>query len=117
MEYLIALLNFGIVFVMSATFGIQRQRSHKPIGFGTFIFVALGSCGLSMIAMIIEPQSPIPLLSAIVTSIGFLGAGALIRTSDKIFGFTTAAGIWLFAIIGVLVGIQNYFFALIIYAM
>ena len=61
------LLRFFVIFFMSALFGIQRQQSHKPIGFGTFTFVALGSCGLAMAATLIDPTEPIALLSAIVT--------------------------------------------------
>ena len=46
-----------------------------------------------MTAVSLGFEDPIPLLGAIVTGIGFLGAGALIKTTDKIFGFTTAASI------------------------
>ncbi|NYT00861.1 MAG: MgtC/SapB family protein [Methanocellales archaeon] len=93
---------------MALIFGLERQRSHKPIGFGTFIFVSVGSCALAMIAMTVDSNNPFPLLGSIVTGIGFLGAGALIRTTDKIFGFTTAASIWLFAILGLTIGLGQY---------
>ena len=106
-----------ITFVLSILFGLERQRSHKPIGFGTFVFVSLGSCALSIIAIIISPNTPLPLLGAIVTGIGFLGAGALIKTTDKIFGFTTAAGIWIFSIFGLIIGIGEYVLGLIVYAL
>jgi putative Mg2+ transporter-C (MgtC) family protein len=110
------LLRFGIVFVLAFVFGLERQKAHKPIGFGTYIFVAIGSCALSIIAHIIAPENPLPLLGAIVTGIGFLGAGALIKTSDKIFGFSSAATIWLFAILGLIVGLGQYFVAGVVYA-
>jgi len=77
--------------------------------------VASGSCGLSLIALHLNPENPLPLLSAIVTGIGFLGAGALIKTSDKIFGFTNAASIWIFAILGLTVGIGAWFTAGLLY--
>lgn len=102
------LLRFFLVFLFAFIFGFERQRSHKPIGFGTFIFVAIGSCALAITATTIGQGNPLPLLSAIVTGIGFLGAGALIKTTDKIFGFTTAASIWLFAIFGLLIGSGEY---------
>ena len=50
-----------------------------------------------------------------MTGIGFLGAGALIKSTDKIYGFTSAASIWVFAIIGLLVGIGDYKTSLITY--
>ncbi len=108
-------IRFLITFLLSLVFGLERQRSHKPIGFGTFVFVSTGSCGLAIAAEIIYPENPMPLLSAIVTGIGFLGAGALIKTTDKIFGFTSAASIWVFAIIGLIIGTGNYIIALVIY--
>lgn len=95
-------------FLIAIIFGIQRQYSHKPTGFGTFTFVATGSCALAIAAEAINPQNPIPLLSAIVTGVGFLGAGALVKTSDKIYGFTTAASIWLFSIVGLTMGTGRY---------
>lgn len=104
-----------ITFSLALIFGIERQLSHKPIGFGTFIFVAIGSCALSISAILLNPANPLPLLSAVVTGIGFLGAGALIRTSDRIFGFTGAASIWIFAILGMVIGIGNYLMAGIMY--
>jgi putative Mg2+ transporter-C (MgtC) family protein len=57
------------------------------------------------------------LLGATVTGIGFLGAGALIRGSDKVFGFTTASSIWLFAIFGLTVGIGEFIIAAAMYAL
>lgn len=111
------LLRFVIVFVLAFVFGLERQKAHKPIGFGTYIFVAIGSCALSIVAHIISPENPLPLLGAIVTGIGFLGAGALIKTSDKIFGFSSAATIWLFAILGLIIGLGEYLVGGVVYIM
>jgi putative Mg2+ transporter-C (MgtC) family protein len=115
MELKIIFLRLLITFVLAIIFGIERQQSHKPVGFGTFVFVAIGSCSLSLIALDLGKENPLPLLSAIVTGIGFLGAGALIKTTDKIFGFTTAASIWLFAIMGLIIGTGYYKMGLIVY--
>ncbi len=111
----VALFRLIIIFLMAIIFGIERQRTHKPIGFGTFIFVSLGACALAIAATDLYPENPLPLLSGVITGIGFLGAGALIKTTDKIFGFTTAASIWLFAILGVVIGIGEYFLGISIY--
>ncbi|MCX6706574.1 MAG: MgtC/SapB family protein [Candidatus Woesearchaeota archaeon] len=117
MEPQIILFRFAITFVLSFLYGLERQRAHKPTGFGTFIFVAVGSCGLAITAMTMNTDNPLSLLSAIVTGIGFLGAGALIKTTDKIFGFTTAASIWVFAIFGLIIGVGDYLVGMIIYAL
>ncbi len=115
MEISVILLRLIITFVLSTLFGIERQRSHKPIGFGAFIFVSVGACGLAITATVLDSENPLPLLGAIVTGIGFLGAGALIKTNDKTFGFTTAASIWVFAIFGIATGVGEYFIGFSIY--
>jgi putative Mg2+ transporter-C (MgtC) family protein len=114
---LVILPRMLFTFVLSIIFGLERQRSHKPVGFGTFTFVAMGSCALAITAINLYPENPLSLLGAIVTGIGFLGAGALIKTTDKIFGFTSAAAVWLFAVFGLIVGVGEYITAIIIYVL
>ena len=110
-------LKFFLVFASSFIYGLNRQKSHKPVGFGTFILISVGSCALAVIAVDMGIENSIGIIGAIVTGIGFLGAGALIKSSDKVFGFTTAASIWFFAIFGLSVGLGEYTNAFIIYAM
>lgn len=108
-------LRIALTIVLSMLFGMARQRARKPIGFGTFTLVATGACGLAISATLLARENPLPLLGAIITGIGFLGAGALVRTSDRIFGFTSAAAIWLFAIIGLVFGIGETWLGLTLY--
>lgn len=108
-------IRFALAFVLSFLFGLERQRAHKPIGFGTFVFVSTGACGIAFTAMLLTPSNPLPLLGAIVTGIGFLGAGALIKSGEKIYGFTSAALIWIFAVFGMIVGVGYYFVGILIY--
>lgn len=117
MDVVVIVLRLLITFVLSLIFGLERQYSHKPIGFGTFAFVAVGSCSLAITAVTLGFDHSIPLLSAIVTGIGFLGAGALIKTSDKIFGLTSAASVWAFAIFGLTIGIGEYFVGILLYVL
>jgi putative Mg2+ transporter-C (MgtC) family protein len=109
------LFRIILTFILSFAFGLERQRSHKPVGFGTYIFVSVGGCALAITALNLSPDNPLSLLGAIVSGIGFLGAGALIKTTDKIFGFTTAASIWVFSILGLVIGTGEYFIATLIY--
>lgn len=109
--------RIGLTFLLSLIFGLERQKSNKPVGFGTFIFVAVGACGLSLTAISLSPDAPLPLLGAIITGVGFLGAGALIKTTDKIFGFTTAASIWLFSVLGLIIGVGEIVLGLSLYFM
>ena len=116
MGFLIVTFKLLLTFLFALLFGLERHSSHKPVSFGTFVFVSVGSCSLSIIAMGLGDGNAVPLLGAIITGIGFLGAGALIKTTDRIFGFTTAASIWLFAIFGVLLGLGQYYMATLVYS-
>jgi len=109
------IFDFVLVFLMSFLFGIERQFTNKPAGLGTFIFVAVGSCALGSLSRILSPDNVLIIVGGVVTGIGFLGAGALIRTSDKIFGFTTSAGIWIFSIIGLCIGLEQYWLGSLMY--
>lgn len=102
------LIRFIVIFLMSFVFGIERQLSNKPIGFGTFIFVSVGACTLGVLSSTLSPEDSLAIIGGVVTGIGFLGAGALIKTTDKIFGFTTAASIWIFSIIGLTIGLGEF---------
>jgi putative Mg2+ transporter-C (MgtC) family protein len=115
MELKIWVIRIGIAFVLSFLFGLESQRSHKPVGFVPFTFVAIGACMLSLMAITFGFEDPVPLLAAIITGIGFLGAGALIKNNDKVFGFTTATSIWLFSVLGLMIGIGYYSISLIVY--
>ncbi len=108
-------MKLCLTLLLGFIYGYERQRARKPIGFGTFIFVSTGACSLAIIAMSLPERNTVPLLASIVTGIGFLGAGALIRTGEKIQGFTSAALIWLFSIFGLSVGVGEYTLALSLY--
>ncbi len=111
------ILRFILIFFAASLFGLQRQRAHKPIGFGVYIFVSIGGCAAAIVALDFTPENPLAVLSAVMTGVGFLGAGALIKTSDKVLGFTSAATVWLFAILGFVMGIGEYTIAAIVFAL
>ena len=71
-----------LVFALAFGIGLERQIRRKPVGFGTFIFVSTGAAALSILAIDLEGDNPLPLLGGVITDIGFLGAGALIRAND-----------------------------------
>jgi len=103
-----AVLRLLLVFGLAFAVGVERQVRRKPVGFGTFIFVSTGAATLTLLAITIEEENPLPLLGGVITGIGFLGAGALIRSNDRVFGFTTAALVWAMAALGVAAGAGLY---------
>ena len=105
-----------LVFALGFGIGLERQLRRKPVGFGTFIFVSTGAAALSILSLDVEGQNPLPLLGGVITGIGFLGAGALIRANDRVFGFTTAALVWAMAALGVAAGAGLYLLVIVNYA-
>ena len=97
--------------------GIERERAGKPAGLRTHILVSLGTAvfvlACSGIGMSLDGISRV--VQGIVTGIGFLGAGTILKLSEErdIWGLTTAAGIWMTAAIGVAVGLGSLGLALL----
>src|SRR5216117_3276353 len=110
-----AVVRLVIVFLLAFGIGLERQLRRKPVGFGTFVFVSTGACALAILSVELEGQNPLPLLGGVITGIGFLGAGALIRSNDRVFGFTTAALVWAMAALGVAAGAGLYYLAFVNY--
>ena len=86
--------------------GAERERKEKPAGLRTLTLVTLGSAVFTMlsIAMTRDKGDPGRIASQIVTGIGFLGGGAILRNTGVVTGMTTAATIWVMAAMGMVVG-------------
>lgn len=94
---------------------MERERSHQFAGFRTHILVALGACVTSITALQLfvsyrsyTNMDPARLPAQVLSGIGFLGAGAILKNSSGIRGLTTAAGIWATACIGIAIGYGQY---------
>jgi len=108
-------LRLFIGFNLALGIGLERQLSRKPAGFGTFTFVSTGACVIAIMAEELQPDNMLQLLGGAITGIGFLGAGSLIRSQDRVFGFTTAALIWAMAAMGLAVGVGLFYLAFSFY--
>src|SRR5207253_9366936 len=75
-----------------------------------------GAAALELLAIDLEGDNPLPLFGGVLTGVGFLGAGALIRANDRVFGFTTAALVWAMAALGVAAGAGLYLLVFVNYA-
>lgn len=114
-----ALIRLLVATLLGAILGLEREITGKPAGLRTHMLVAEGAAlfmvGSLLLTNLIGPDTPNSLridiarvASTIVTGVGFLGAGMILRSRDRIFGLTTAAGIWVAAAIGMLTG-AGYF--------
>jgi putative Mg2+ transporter-C (MgtC) family protein len=101
------LLRLGVAALIGAVIGFDREIRNKPAGVRTIALVALGSAVFVMAALAGAIDSTSRVIQGIVTGVGFLGAGTIIRgqTEQSIHGLTTAASVWLAAAIGVACGL------------
>ncbi|MEC9372685.1 MAG: MgtC/SapB family protein [Planctomycetota bacterium] len=115
-------LRLLLAVLFGAVVGWERERRERPAGLRTHMMVALGAAAFTLIAMEmigavhdLEETArfdPIRIIAYVVGGIGFLGAGAIIRTGEEVSGMTTAAGIWVVAGIGIACGVGYYMIAL-----
>ena len=101
-------------FVLSGLVGLEREVSLKPAGLRTHVLVGLGSTLFTVLSLQAFPGSdPSRVAASIVVGIGFLGAGTIIKTKEKVIGLTTAATLWIVASIGVATGAGFYVLAIV----
>jgi putative Mg2+ transporter-C (MgtC) family protein len=111
-DLLIFLVRIFIAGFCGAFVGMERQQEHKPAGTRTLSLVSMGAALFMIISLRLSEQMMVDVTripAQIVTGIGFLGAGAIIRERGTVKGLTTAAGVWIVAAIGMAVGAGMYF--------
>ncbi len=110
------LLRVIIAAILGAIIGLERERSNQPAGLRTHIILVVGSA-LAMtlsinIAMQFRPLvpngDPGRLAAQVISGIGFLGAGAILRYGTSVKGLTTASSLWTLAVVGLVVGAGYY---------
>jgi putative Mg2+ transporter-C (MgtC) family protein len=102
--------------------GWERQIGRKPAGLRTHVLVCLGSTLFVLLTRHAADQAaelsghlsidPTRIIHGVITGVGFLGAGSIIRQEGNVHGLTTAASVWIVAAIGVAVGVHAYPLAL-----
>ena len=108
MEYLVSV---SLAALAGGLVGLEREYRDKSAGFRTMILIAVGSCLFTILSGIIgEAYSGdgARVAAAVVSGVGFLGAGVIIQKGVTIHGLTTAASIWLVASLGMGMGVGEY---------
>ena len=106
--------------VIGMVIGMEREYTHRPAGMRTHILVALGSCAVMITGQLIFGQysalgsnpDPARLSAQVITGVGFLGAGTIMREGASVKGLTTAASLWAVACLGIAAGGGYYVVAL-----
>ncbi|MCD5381191.1 MAG: MgtC/SapB family protein [Candidatus Pacebacteria bacterium] len=114
-EYLTSILLAAVV---GGLVGIEREYRDKSAGFRTMILIAVGSSLFTIlsVAMGLADGETTRIAAALVTGVGFLGAGAIIKDGSGVKGLTTAASIWLVASLGMGAGAGYYQLVLLVTA-
>ena len=96
--------------------GTEREYTNRPAGMRTQILVALGACVVSITGQMLLSQyntgDPARLSAQVITGVGFLGAGTIMREGATVKGLTTAASVWTVACLGIAAGYGYYTIAL-----
>jgi putative Mg2+ transporter-C (MgtC) family protein len=107
------LLKLGLALVVGTIIGAEREYKNKSAGLRTLILICLGSTLFTMISSSLGAEEETGrIASNIVTGIGFLGAGAIMREGLTVSGLTTASSIWVTAALGMCVGAGEYYLAI-----
>ena len=112
-------LKLGISAFLGLIIGIEREIKRKPVGLKTSLVISIVSCMLTIVSIesafkfpgsdeLNITMDPLRLAAQIVSGIGFIGAGVILRRDNSISGLTTAAIIWGAAGIGIAVGAGSY---------
>ncbi len=120
-QYIIdAVIKMVLAVIFSGVIGYEREHSHRPAGFRTHILVAVGAALVMMTSKFVFQEyegltsfDPTRLGAQVISGIGFLGAGTILREGFSVKGLTTAASLWAVSCIGLAVGAGYYIGALV----
>lgn len=113
-QYYDFLIGVAICIVAGWIIGSDRERVDKPAGIKTHTLVLLGSMLFTVLSEgYPSDTSPSRIAANIVTGVGFLGAGIILKNERHVANLTTAAGVWVSAAIGMAIGFKMYFMAIV----
>ncbi len=107
------LIKLGACLVAGFLIGVERESRHKPAGISTHTFVIAGAMLFSLLSTVLGRGDPGRIAAQIVTGVGFLGAGIILKEGSRLQNVTTASSIWFAAAIGMAIGFGWYVIAAI----
>jgi putative Mg2+ transporter-C (MgtC) family protein len=111
------LRDLAIAYVLSFLIGWDRERTERSAGLRTFPLVAIASCGFIQATEGIlrgSPEGSARIVEGLITGIGFIGGGAIVKHGADVRGTATAASLWATGAIGAAVGLGAYDVACVI---
>jgi putative Mg2+ transporter-C (MgtC) family protein len=109
-------LRLACAMLVGSLIGLEREFTHRPAGLRTHILVALGACVVSILGEMLfnhyhalgASPDPARLSAQVITGVGFLGAGTIMKEGASVKGLTTAASVWAVACLGIAAGFGAY---------
>jgi len=117
------IIKLVLAMFLGMIIGIERYIAHKSAGMRTYALLSMGSALFVILATGVinsnlnissVSMSPLAVMAAVITGIGFLGAGAMFKKEDTLVGLTTATGLWVSAGVGMAVGFGFYSLSIIV---
>ena len=112
------LLHLGIAFLLALPIAFDQEKDGKSAGLRTFPLVAVAACGYALVgaSVLTTTDAEARVLQGIITGIGFIGGGAILKSGTSVTGTATAASIWNMGLIGIAVAFDRYEIALLLSA-
>lgn len=104
------LVAIGLAYVLAFPIGWNREKTERSAGLRTFPLVAVASCGFIQAAESLTAETPeamARIVEGLITGMGFIGGGAILRLKDSVKGTATAASLWITGAIGASVALGS----------
>ena len=107
-----------VAFLLGVPLGWERERSERSAGLRTFPLVAIASCAYAMagINFLSSTDAESRVIQALITGMGFIGGGAILKVQSSVSGTATAAGLWITGAIGMTVALHTLELAVVLSA-
>jgi putative Mg2+ transporter-C (MgtC) family protein len=109
------LMHLAIAYALSLPVAYDRERADKGAGIRTFPLVAVAACGYTLVAISVldTTDAEARVMQGLITGIGFIGGGAILKNNGSVSGTATAASIWNTGLIGMAVAFNRYEIAIL----
>lgn len=106
----------GVAYILAVPIGWNRERHERSAGLRTFPLVAVATCGFMLVGIdtLTTPDAQARVLEGIITGMGFIGGGAILKSGRVVTGSATAASLWGTGAVGVAVAWQRYEIAFVL---
>lgn len=110
------LIQLGIAFLLALPIAVDREKASRSAGLRTFPLVAVSACGYMLVGISVldTTDAEARVLQGLITGIGFIGGGAILKSGGSVRGTATAASIWNTGLIGVAVAFHRYEIAILL---